>query len=221
VIDTLAASTTRFDQVGVGNTLTVVVVAAYPSLRAGLAALLADEPDLWVVERSPTALLDDDPPMPAETSLLVVDRGGLDADVAVSLARLATADGLPVLWIGEGNLPDAAENAGGQLAPASDRAVLVAAVHAVAAGLHVVDPRLATAALPQGAPSDAVDPLSPREHEVLTLVAAGHPNKAIARALGISEHTVKFHVSALLGKLGATSRTEAVTLATRRGLLSL
>ena len=159
--------------------------------------------------------------MPAETSLLVVDRGGLDADVAVSLARLATADSLPVLWIGEGNLPDAAENAGGQLAPASDRAVLVAAVHAVAAGLHVVDPRLATAALPQGAPSDAVDPLSPREHEVLTLVAAGHPNKAIARALGISEHTVKFHVSALLGKLGATSRTEAVTLATRRGLLSL
>jgi len=211
----------RFDQIGVDGTLTVVVVAAYPSLRAGLGALLADEPDLWIVERSPAALLDDDPPTPPDTSLLVVDRGGLDPDVVASLARAATADSLPVLWIGEGDVPDLPEEAGGHLAPASDRATLVAAVRAVAAGLRVHDPRLPTPTPPQASQSDTVDPLSPREHEVLTLVAAGHPNKAIARALGISEHTVKFHVSALLGKLGATSRTEAVTLATRRGLLSL
>ena len=64
-------------------------------------------------------------------------------------------------------------------------------------------------------------PLSPREQEVLQLVAAGLPNKAIARELGISDHTVKFHVSSLLSKLDAGSRTEAVTVATRRGLLFL
>jgi DNA-binding CsgD family transcriptional regulator len=61
--------------------------------------------------------------------------------------------------------------------------------------------------------------LTAREREVLQLVAEGLPNKAIARQLGISEHTAKFHVGSLLGKLGAGSRTEAVTLATRRGIL--
>ncbi|CAN0511629.1 unnamed protein product, partial [Phaeothamnion confervicola] len=63
--------------------------------------------------------------------------------------------------------------------------------------------------------------LVPREREVLGLVAAGLPNKAIAHELGISDHTVKFHVSSLLTKLGAASRTEAVTVATRMGVLSL
>jgi DNA-binding NarL/FixJ family response regulator len=53
------------------------------------------------------------------------------------------------------------------------------------------------------------------------LVAAGLPNKTIARELGISEHTAKFHVGSLLAKLGAASRTEAVTIATRRGLLAV
>jgi DNA-binding NarL/FixJ family response regulator len=57
--------------------------------------------------------------------------------------------------------------------------------------------------------------------EVLRLLAEGLPNKAIAHRLGISEHTVKFHVNALLGKLGAQSRTEAVVRATRLGLILL
>ena len=67
----------------------------------------------------------------------------------------------------------------------------------------------------------AIDALSDREREVLGLLAEGLANKRIAQALQISEHTVKFHVSAILSKLGAASRTEAVTLAARRGLLAL
>ena len=67
--------------------------------------------------------------------------------------------------------------------------------------------------------SDNAETLTSREREVLLLVAEGLPNKAIARELGISEHTAKFHVGSLHGKLGAASRTEAVTLATRRGIL--
>ena len=63
--------------------------------------------------------------------------------------------------------------------------------------------------------------LTPREREVLELVAEGLPNKTIARELGISEHTAKFHVGSLLAKLQAGSRTEAVTTATRRGLLTM
>jgi DNA-binding CsgD family transcriptional regulator len=61
--------------------------------------------------------------------------------------------------------------------------------------------------------------LTPRERDVLLLMAEGASNKAIARRLGISVHTAKFHVGSLLAKLGAASRTEAVTLATRRGIL--
>lgn len=66
-----------------------------------------------------------------------------------------------------------------------------------------------------------VEPLTPREQEVLELLAEGLPNKAIAARLGISDQTVKFHVASISSKLGATNRTEAVRLALRRGLLTL
>jgi DNA-binding NarL/FixJ family response regulator len=63
--------------------------------------------------------------------------------------------------------------------------------------------------------------LTPREREVLQLLAEGLGNKEIARRLRISDHTVKFHVNAILGKLGARTRTEAVTRAARQGLITL
>ena len=65
------------------------------------------------------------------------------------------------------------------------------------------------------------EPLTPREIEVLELLAEGLPNKAIARRLGISDQTVKFHVASLSGKLGAANRTDAVRRAARRGLIAL
>ena len=63
--------------------------------------------------------------------------------------------------------------------------------------------------------------LTAREHEVLSLLAEGLPNKAIAHALGISDQTVKFHVAAIIAKLGATNRTDAVRRAIRRGLVAV
>jgi DNA-binding NarL/FixJ family response regulator len=63
--------------------------------------------------------------------------------------------------------------------------------------------------------------LTPREIEVLELLAEGLPNKGIARRLGISDQTVKFHVASISGKLGAANRTDAVRRAVRRGLISL
>ena len=66
-----------------------------------------------------------------------------------------------------------------------------------------------------------LDPLTARELEVLALVAEGLPNKMIATALGISDQTVKFHVAAIIGKLGAANRTDAVRRAVRRGLVAL
>jgi two-component system, NarL family, nitrate/nitrite response regulator NarL len=66
-----------------------------------------------------------------------------------------------------------------------------------------------------------VEPLTPREREVLELVADGLSNKAIADRLDISDQTVKFHVASICGKLGAANRTEAVRLALGRGLLAI
>ena len=65
------------------------------------------------------------------------------------------------------------------------------------------------------------EPLTPRELDVLNLIALGLPNKAIADRLGISDQTVKFHVASIISKLGASNRTEAVRLAVRKGLIDL
>jgi len=69
--------------------------------------------------------------------------------------------------------------------------------------------------------ADFEESLTPREIEVLELLAQGLPNKAIAARLGISDQTVKFHVSSISGKLGAANRTDAVRRAVRRGLITL
>ena len=100
---------------------------------------------------------------------------------------------------------------------------LVAAVKAVAAGLIVLDEHAANIESPgedeRRREPGSTDALTPRETEVLQLLAEGLPNKEIARILAISEHTVKFHLSAVFGKLGAASRTEAVAIGIRRGLV--
>ena len=98
------------------------------------------------------------------------------------------------------------------------------AIRAADTGLVLLDIPVATTSLGQVAgvaTAASAEPLTPRELQVLQLVAQGLPNKGIARRLGISENTAKFHVASLTGKLGASSRTEAVTLAARRGLILL
>jgi NarL family two-component system response regulator YdfI len=103
---------------------------------------------------------------------------------------------------------------------------LVAALEAAAAGLIVMHPAEVDAVFPTTEPAsrplaDLAEPLTPRESEVLQMLASGLANKEIAARLGISEHTVKFHVASILGKLGAGTRTEAVSLGIRRGLVLL
>ncbi len=191
--------------------------------RAGLAAVLTDAADLTVLGESGSHgdiadLLDLYAP-----DLLLWDLGWdpahEDGD-STALQRLAAAADLDVPVVAL--LPDPAwametwhTGVVGLLPRSIGVGPLCAALLAAANGLRVLDPSLAQVLItPQSDPGLALlEPLTPREEEVLTLLAEGMTNRAIGRALSISEHTAKFHVQALMGKLGAQSRTEAVVRA--------
>ena len=100
----------------------------------------------------------------------------------------------------------------GVLPPAASAEQISAALRAVAANLVVTFPERPAEDIVTGT-------LSAREREVLKLIGDGHANKEIAYRLGISEHTVKFHVSALLGKLGVSTRAEAIRVGIRQGAI--
>lgn len=210
------------DRTAVANfPIRVAVISGYPAVHAGLTVLLGRDPAIEIVSAEPDGGYE----TPA-LDILVVDHPGLDR--AIEFARdMPERPAFVVLgaepaadWseLGAGPVAFLAEDAG-----ASE---LIAAVQAVAHGLIVLDPGIAGVAGLRwngaGPPLDPADDLlTPRELEVLRLVANGLPNKTIAHQLDISEHTVKFHVGSILTKLNAASRTEAVTLATRRGLLAV
>jgi DNA-binding NarL/FixJ family response regulator len=119
-------------------------------------------------------------------------------------------------------LREVAPRGWGLISPDAPPEELSAAIVAVVQGL-VVLPRTLTGRLLRGheAVEELAEPLTTREREVLGLLGRGLSNKMIARELRISEHTVKFHVSSIYAKLGAASRTEAVGLGARLGLISL
>ena len=206
--------------------LRVLVLAAYPAVRAGLGALLAQDPGLRPV--APSAPISGVDPGP-EPDVIVADLPALVDRSADDIVEAYPR--VPLVLLGADPLTDGPGLSGGPVAylpPDADAPTLAAAVRGVALGLTVLDPALAAGFRAPGRPGPSPvadsapgEALTPREREVLRLVADGHPNKAIARMLGISEHTAKFHVGSLLAKLGAASRTEAVTLATRRGLLAV
>jgi two-component system nitrate/nitrite response regulator NarL len=196
----------------------VFVVSEDPLVRSGLASLLAGQPGIIVGgQMSPDEL----PAGGGEPEVAVWDAGSgssgldhLDETVTRSLRVLAVlAD--------EGQAAEAlGAGARGVVLRDAGAARLAAAVRAVAEGLVVLDAVAAESVLrPRPATPATIEHLTPREQEVLQLLAQGLSNKLIAARLGISDHTVKFHVNAILGKLGAQSRTEAIAQAARLGLV--
>jgi len=114
----------------------------------------------------------------------------------------------------------------GILPPDASPAELQAAIHTLAQGLVVLPTAVIEPLLRQRGPIAALaqppaEPLTAREREVLELLAIGSSNKLIARELQVSEHTVKFHISSIFAKLGAASRTEAISRGARQGLITL
>lgn len=199
-----------------------------PLTRAGLRGLVEGAEELVVVGQAASA---EEAGRLAEEWRPNVALGLFDAGSGggTALAEALQAHGTPVVLLTSGPPRGmaAALRAGvrGVLLLDSGAGQVAAALRAVSQGLLVLDPALGQV-LAAGGPEvemgdTPVEPLTQREREVLELLALGLANKGIARRLAISEHTVKFHVGSILAKLGAESRTEAVSVAARRGLLAL
>ncbi len=208
--------------------LRVLVVADDPLARGGLATLLTEQPGVIVAGR--VSGLDD---LSAAVEIyrpdvLLLDLGWNPASTVERLGRLDTDAPVVALLADETHAAQVwAAGVRALLRRAAESDQLIAALAAVAHGLVVVDPAFAERLIEAPGASESArhlplaEPLTPRELEVLRLLAEGLPNKTIASSLNISEHTVKFHVNAILGKLGVASRTEAVVRATRMGLILL
>lgn len=202
----------------------VLVVGSDPLVRGGIAAMLAERPGIAVAGGAADA---EDVVGVAEASGADVVVWDLGADLPLGIERLSAAVRAlaPVVaLLGDASAAAQAWAAGarGLLHRDTPPERLAAAVVAVAEGATVLDDDAADALLRRAAPgAGPVEPLTPRELEVLRLLAEGLANKAVAARLEVSENTVKFHVNAIFGKLGVQSRTEAVVRATRLGLIPL
>lgn len=209
---------------------TVLLVAGAGGLRRRLETALRGVAGLRLIDAYPL----DDPAREVERArpdVVLLDLGlrvlRPGSSAAARVREVAAAPGAPPVVVlvertdGAARTEARRSGARGVLPRAAGSGEIVAAILAAAAGLIVFHP---DALVPRrraagGVVAAAGERLSAREREVLVLLAEGFGNKAIAARLGISTHTAKFHVAAILGKLGAGTRAEAVTLGVRRGLL--
>jgi DNA-binding NarL/FixJ family response regulator len=227
----------------------VLVEASSPDLYAEIADLLRDHAQIRVMESAPNAAASESQPQPGVVIIAAGSHGEPDFEYfrpnpggpnpsgpSASDWNVGgwNAAGVPVILL--------VDNPGRRISealPAGVRAVLprnitpteiAAAIEAVAAGLYVFHPSdIDSIPTLRPVPSETapelgepiVEHLTPREIEVLQLLSAGLGNKEIATRLNISEHTAKFHVASIMGKLGAATRTEAVTLGIRHGLVMI
>ncbi len=200
--------------VSVTDPIKVSLLTDDPLLRAGLSSLLAQVGSIDVVEGDG-----------AEVALW---DAGTDASKTLSrLAELRTMEVPVVAVVGDAahTAPALAAGARGVVLRDQVGPGIHAALAAVRSGLTVMDSQLASSLVPsQPVRTDAPKgrgELTERERQVVQLLSEGLSNKLIADRLGISDHTAKFHVNGVMMKLGASTRTEAVVEAMRRGLIKL
>ena len=209
----------------------VFIVAASPLSRANLKSLLRTR-KVEIVGSGPNLETLWDQPPDVEVDIVLVEASGDHFEETIdSLNQSQTSSEAAVVVLSDRSEPGRlaeALRAGVRAILPSDASPdqIIASLEAAAAGLIVLHPAEVDAMFPapEAASSplaELIEPLTPRESEVLQMLASGLANKEIATRLAISDHTVKFHVASILGKLGAASRTEAVTLGIRRGLVLL
>lgn len=217
----------------------VLVVASSPVVRAGLEAVLARDAGIRVVGSAAPGDRAEDALARHRPDVVLVEREPGDEDPAALFPDGTESDAPPLVLmidlddavIGAQGLEALRQGAHAVLAREASPSAIAAAVRAAAAGLVVVDSR-SLAGLLAGSPSpigaapariaDGEHPaLTPRESEVLAMLAEGLGNKQIAARLAISEHTVKYHLGAIYAKLRVSTRTEAVMAGARRGMVML
>ena len=199
-----------------------MVQAANPIMRAGLESIVRASPTVEAIGSTSAK--------PADVVLL--EWSGSDGE-SLPEKLLAFGENPPaIVVLGDSEdsnwATDALQGrAAGILPSSATESEILAAIAAAAAGLVVLHPDAIDSLLPlnpspaRARPTDSLPALTPREVEVLDMLAEGLGNKAIAKRLSISDHTVKFHVSSIFTKLNVSSRTEAVTLGARLGLIML
>ena len=199
----------------------VTIVSSNHALRVGLREMLGNQPDIKVVGETP----DLDGVNEVETEVVIlasVSSTRLKEDKSTYGILFLTDDVEDVRKI-----INSTSRAWGVLSTNASDDELAAAVHAVGEGLWVGAPSLVKSLIrlhgrrESSDDESLVEPLTAREMEVIQLMAQGLANKQIALALGVSEHTVKFHLSSLYAKLNSTGRTEAVKRGIELGLISL
>jgi len=235
--------------VGGGDLTRVLVVATSAIVRAGLEALVRASPGLSLAGGSPSLAAAARSLEHLQPDVLLLDVDLDDDEQAAAISRItgrgshADADsiesdpGSPAIVLLAENPQGASiaqalrSGVRAVLARQATTAEIAAALEAAAAGLIVLHPVAMDSLLPirpfRASPAEGTAPaapgraLTPRELEVLGMLAEGLGNKEIASRLRISDHTVKFHVASILSKLDASSRTEAVALGVRQGLIML
>ena len=204
----------------------VLIVDDHPLVRQGLSGVLEGAADIEVVGAVADGAMAAEAAAVGEADIVLMDLSmpGMDGVQASRevLARRPDARVVVLTSFAEQARVTAALEAGavGYLLKDTEPDDLVQAVREAAAGNAPISPRAALALLPprRARPSPSAD-LSPREREVLALVAIGLPNKSVARRLDISEKTVKTHLTRIFAALGVYDRTSAALWAQRNGLL--
>jgi NarL family two-component system response regulator YdfI len=205
----------------------VLVIVPSIVVRTGLEALITTDPTISVIGTSASLDTVIQPIEPLQADVILLDWSGqedesiLMSDTSFQAAIVLLVDDLPKGTIAE--LLRAGVR--GVISNEATATEMVGAIAAVAAGLTVLHPDVMETLLPvlpattRPLPETPIQALTSREVEVLGMLAEGLGNKTIARRLTISEHTVKFHISSIFSKLNASSRTEAVILGARQGLI--
>jgi DNA-binding NarL/FixJ family response regulator len=205
--------------------IALFIIDDHPIVHDGVASILRAEPDIRIVGSAATvaealARMRAKPPDVVLLDVRLPDVDGLDG-IQTILAAHSRVRVIMFTAYDADEYVFAAIKAGakGYVVKGSPGIELVRAIRQVHAGDSYLSPAIGAALARQVVNPKRGGLLSPRELAVLRLVAAGQSNQQIAESLGITERTIKFHVTAIFNKLGADNRAQAVALAARRGLL--